>query len=84
MTRRVTIFTQVRLFRDGQQVFAGPVMPYDSSKQEDLRRLENIERIRLGSNLTPGQYVLQVVVQDAFVKGKYDTATQWMDFEIEP
>jgi hypothetical protein len=38
----------------------------------------------LGSNLTPGQYVLQVVVQDAFVKGKYDTATQWMDFEIEP
>jgi hypothetical protein len=40
--------------------------------------------MRLDSNLTPGQYVLQVVVKDAFVKGNYDTATQWTDFEIEP
>ena len=83
-TNRPQLFTQVRLFRDGQQVFAGPVMPYNSSKPEDPGRLVNIESVRLGSNLTPGQYVLQVVVKDALVKGKYDTATQWMDFEIEP
>ncbi len=84
-TSRPLIFTQVRLFRDGQQVFAGPVISYDSSKQPDLGRLVDIESVRLGSNLTPGQYVLQVVVKDdALVKDKYDTATQWMDFEIEP
>jgi len=84
-TSRPQLFTQVRLFRDGQQVFAGPVIPYDSSKQLDLGRLVDIESVRLGSNLTPGQYVLQVVVRDdALVKDKYDTATQWMDFEIEP
>jgi len=73
----------VRLFRDGRQVFAGPEMPYDSSNPEDRGRLVNIERLRLGSNLTPGDYVLQVVVTDALASDKYNTATQWIDFEIE-
>ena len=32
--------------------------------------------------MTPGEYVLQIIVTDALAKEKHRTATQWMDFEI--
>jgi len=38
----------------------------------------------LGSKITPGDYVLQVIVTDKLAKDKYQVATQAMDFEIEP
>jgi VWFA-related protein len=74
--------TQMRLFRDGQLVFTGKVMPLDTSKQADLKRITAGGLLRLGTDMTPGEYVLQVIVTDTLVKDKYRTATQWMDFEI--
>jgi hypothetical protein len=47
-----------------------------------MKRLGAGGRLRLGPDLTPGSYVLQVVVEDAKAKEKYRTATQWTDFEI--
>jgi hypothetical protein len=38
----------------------------------------------LGRNLAPGQYVLQVTVTDKLAPGKFSSATQSEDFEIEP
>jgi hypothetical protein len=38
--------------------------------------------IQLGTSLTPGEYVLQIVVSDLLGKEKNRIATQWMDFEI--
>lgn len=81
-TNRPQVTTQMRLFRDGQPVFTGRVLPLDASKQEDMKRLGAGGRLRLGPDLTPGSYVLQVVVEDAKAKEKYRTATQWIDFEI--
>ena len=34
--------------------------------------------------MTPGEYVLQVIVTDKLAKSKFKTVTQSMDFEIEP
>jgi len=79
---RPQLQTQVRLFRDGQPVFSGPVLNYDAGKQTDLKRLQAGGRLVLGTALQPGEYVLQVVVTDALAKEKYRTATQWIDFEI--
>ncbi|HVF50853.1 MAG TPA: VWA domain-containing protein, partial [Pyrinomonadaceae bacterium] len=76
------IQTQVRLFRDGQPVFTGPALPFDASKQPDMKRVLAGARMRLGPELTPGEYLLQVVVTDALAKEKERTATQWIDFEI--
>jgi VWFA-related protein len=81
-TARPRLTTQVRLFREGQQVFAGKELPFDAEKQADLKRLVAGGRLRLGTNLPPGEYVLQVLVTDTLAKEKYRTTSQWMDFEI--
>ena len=81
-TLRPQLQTQVRLFRDGQQVFGGRVQPLNLRNQSDLKRLVAGGILRLGSDMKPGDYILQVIVTDALAKDKYRTATQWIDFEI--
>ncbi|HEX8651928.1 MAG TPA: VWA domain-containing protein [Pyrinomonadaceae bacterium] len=81
-TSRPQLTTQVRLFRDGQPVFTGKELPFNADRQTDLKRLVAGGRLSLGTNLPPGEYVLQVIVRDALAKEKYRTASQWIDFEI--
>src|ERR1700754_1279355 len=73
---------QVRLFRDGQQIFAGKAAQLNFNNQKDLKRLAAGGVLRLGSDMRPGEYILQVIVTDFLAKEKYRTATQWIDFEI--
>jgi VWFA-related protein len=79
-TRRPQLQSQVRLFRDNQLAFAGKVVNLNG--KVDARRLVAFGRLRLGANLTPGEYVLQVVVTDTLAKEKNRLMTQWIDFEI--
>jgi hypothetical protein len=74
--------TQVRLFRDGRQVFEGKVQKLEMRNQADWQRLIASGRLLLGGDLIPGEYVLQVIVTDPLAREKYRTATQWIDFEI--
>ncbi|HEX9919368.1 MAG TPA: VWA domain-containing protein [Pyrinomonadaceae bacterium] len=74
--------TQMRIFRDGQPVFTGKVIPFDAGQQQSVKRLNAAGRLRLGAEFTPGQYALQVIVTDTLVNGARRTATQWIDFEI--
>nr|MBA3766664.1 hypothetical protein [Acidobacteriota bacterium] len=79
---RPQLETQVRLFRDGQPIFTGSPKPFDAGNQADFKRLIAGGAIQLGTDMTPGEYVLQIVVTDALSKGKHRTAAQWIDFEI--
>jgi len=81
-TGKPRLQTQLRLFRNGQQVFAGKETALDVNNQADLKRLEAAGAIQLGSELAPGEYQLQVVVTDPVAKEKYRVAAQWIDFEI--
>lgn len=85
-TGQPRLTTQVRLFKDGQLVFAGGVTPLDVTGQKDMKRLGAGGRLQVGTELAPGDYVLQVVVTDEVAKGKKQdgrgTATQWVDFEV--
>jgi hypothetical protein len=74
--------TQVRLFRNGQQIFSGEVKPLDTTNQPDLKRLAAGGAMQLGAEMQPGEYVLQVIVTDPLAKEKHRVATQWIDFEI--
>jgi hypothetical protein len=74
--------TQVRVFLDGKLVFTGTEIPFDLSKQPDLKRLQMAGAIQLGSAMVPGEYVIQVLVTDEVAKEKYRVASQWIDFEI--
>jgi VWFA-related protein len=80
-TGRPQLQTQLRIFRDGKQVYAGQPAPFDAAKQADMKNLHTGTRVKL-NGLAPGEYVLQVVVTDQLAPEKRRTATQWIDFEI--
>lgn len=77
---RVT--TQVRLFRGSTLIFSGKENSYNATMQTDLKRLMAGGQIQLGTDLVPGEYAMQIVVNDLLADQKHRTATQWMDFEI--
>lgn len=83
-TNRPQLQTQVRLFREGQLAYEGKLSAFDTTQQDDLKRLVAGGGIRLNRNATPGEYVLQVVVTDMLAKQSRRVATQWIDFEIVP
>jgi hypothetical protein len=74
--------TQVNLFHDGKPVFTGKQNPMKSTGQADMKRLLGGGILQLGTDLEPGDYVLQVIVTDALADNKHQTASQWMDFSI--
>lgn len=79
---RPRIQTQMRLFRDGKEVFKGRVQQVDASAKTDLKRITAGGAFQIGMDMLPGEYILQVIVTDPLAKEKYRTTTQWIDFEI--
>jgi hypothetical protein len=73
---------QMKLFRDGAEIFTGQETQYNPGQQTDMQRLVAGGAIRIGSDLTPGDYVIQVVVTDLLADKKHSVATQWMDFQV--
>jgi VWFA-related protein len=80
-TREPQLTTQIRLFRDGQQIYAGKELPYNAHGQLDLERLVAEGALQLGG-LQEGEYVLQITATDALAQGKDRTTTGWIDFEV--
>jgi VWFA-related protein len=81
-TMRPQLQTQIRVFRDGKQIFTGREQPFDATGQPDFRRVIAGGAFQLGTEMIPGEYILQVIVTDPLAKEKYRVATQWIDFEI--
>jgi len=81
-TKKPQIQAQVRLFRDGKQVYLGKAMQLDSTDQPDLKKIVAGGRLQLGTKMEPGDYVLQVIVTDGLARDKFKIATQAMDFEV--
>ena len=81
-TRKPQVEAQLRLFRDGKQVYAGKPMPLEAGDQPDMKHLLAGGRLQLGTKMQPGDYVLQVVVTDHLAKEKARIATSAMDFEV--
>ncbi|HEU4597492.1 MAG TPA: VWA domain-containing protein [Pyrinomonadaceae bacterium] len=81
-TARPRLRVQMRLFREGQPAFTGQVQSFDPGQQNGTRFFTTGNRLRLGSDLPPGEYVLQLLVTDELVKGRHATTSQWIDFEI--
>jgi VWFA-related protein len=80
-TGKPNLKIRVRVFRNGELVFTGNELTYDTSDQPDPKRLAAGGGIQLGTAMAPGEYVLQIIVTD-YAKEKPRVATQWMDFEI--
>ncbi|HEU4836208.1 MAG TPA: hypothetical protein VFS90_17390, partial [Pyrinomonadaceae bacterium] len=78
------LLTQVRVFRDGQPVFTGRAQRFPLNNPPDITRLSGASAIKLGADMVPGEYVLQVIVTDLLAGEKYATTTRWVDFKIVP
>jgi hypothetical protein len=70
------------LFLNGKAVFTGAAKPVNTTGQPDPARLFDAGVMQLGTDMQPGEYVLQVIVTDALADPKHRIATQWMDFEV--
>ena len=82
-TRRPQLETQIKLFRNGQQVYTGKVRDFTGAQIAESGQFVGGGAFQIGGELETGEYVLQVIVTDRLAKDdKYRTATQWIDFDI--
>jgi VWFA-related protein len=81
-TGQPQLTSQIILFRDGKPAFTGKEFPVGSPSQPDMKQLVAGGAIKIGTDLAPGEYVLQIIVKDALADEKHRAAHQWMDFEI--
>jgi len=75
---------RVRIFRDGKIFYEGKDTAVSSEGQTDLQHLKAAGALAIGAAMTPGDYVLQVVVTDTLAKQRQQTTTQFVEFEIVP
>jgi VWFA-related protein len=81
--KKPQLVVQTRLFREGQEVYAGTPSAMNADSQQNPQQLLGVGRVQFGQ-APPGDYVLQVIVTDKLAREKYRIAAQSMDFEIRP
>ena len=73
---------QTRLFREGKPIFEGTVQPVIPARSEDPATVAFNGALGLGTQMLPGDYVLQVTIIDNSAKQGRNTTTQFVTFEI--
>jgi hypothetical protein len=71
--------TQTIVLRDSVKVYSSDRLPVAATDYTDLKRINTGARLQLGPALTPGEYVVQIVVEDSVTKR---IATQVTQFEV--
>ncbi len=74
--------SQLFLFHDGKQVYAGKLQPLKGQKAPDGKSLFAAGQLQLGSKMEPGEYAMQIVVTDNLAQEKFRTVAQSIDFEL--
>ena len=78
-TRLPKLKTTTLVFRDGVKIYSSEPAVVAATGQADLQRIFTGARLQLGAALTPGEYALQIVVEDQITKS---STTQWTQFEV--
>ena len=74
--------SQLRVFRDGKLLYTGKYNHRLEINSQDPTRLVGGGMISLGSVLSPGEYLVQIVVTDENAGKKQLPVAQWVDFEV--
>jgi len=83
-TGQPSLTLQLNLYRGGKLISEGTPQPVQLEAQTDLTRISDYGYLRLKPNVEFGDYALQIIIKDLLAKGKNQTATQWIDFEVIP
>jgi len=78
-TKLPQLTTQTIVYRDSVKLYTSDRSPVMAADQTDLKRIATGARLQLGPALTPGEYVVQIVVEDHVSKR---TATQVTQFQV--
>jgi VWFA-related protein len=81
-SRRPNLTSKARLFRDGKLVFEGQSQQVPLEGQTDPKAVNLTASLSLGSQMSVGDYVLEIVITDNLAKEKRKTAVQFVQFEI--
>jgi hypothetical protein len=81
--QKPNLLAQMKIFRDGKQIFEGKNVPLELADQTDRQRLRAVNALSLGSEMQAGEYVLQIIITDNLAKQKRRLATQFVQFEIQ-
>ena len=80
--KQPNLSAKVRVFRDGKLILDGRETAVELNGQADLERIKASGALSLNKNMTPGDYVLQVIVTDSLAGAKRNLASQFIQFEI--
>jgi hypothetical protein len=80
--KKPSVSTKIRVFRDGQLVLDGKMLPLEMQGQTDMARLRSIGVVSFGKGTPPGEYILQVIAYDDLAKKNRKAVTQFVQFEI--
>jgi VWFA-related protein len=81
-TGKPQLKTQLRIYRDGKLMFVGDEETFSPLDQTDPKRLVGAGVVQMGTQMVPGEYVIQIVVTDLLSKQKENVTSQWIDFEV--
>jgi VWFA-related protein len=79
-TQQPRLTTQTVVLRDSVKIYSSDRVAVATAEQKDLKRISSGARLQLGPALTPGEYVVQIVVEDQVAK---TTTTQVTQFEVK-
>ena len=79
---RPQLTTQLRIYRDGREVYTGQATAFDGGQQQDMKRLLSGGELQFNQAAKPGAYTLQIIVTDTLAKESDRTNVQSIDFEI--
>jgi VWFA-related protein len=77
---RPNVETRIRVFREGQLILDGQPKPFDAPGQIDAKSVRFFGGLAIGSQMEPGDYILQIIVLDK--NRKEQIATQFVQFEV--
>ena len=77
--------SHITVFRDGKPIFEGkPQKAIDVSPKPRPGAADLMGSLLLGTEMTPGDYVLQITVTDKAADSKHNSASQFVQFEVVP
>lgn len=82
-SKKPNLGSQMRLFKDGVPVFQGEILPVSLNHQTDMKAINFLTSLSLGTSMSPGDYVVEIAITDNLAKGKYKAVSQYIQFEVQ-
>jgi hypothetical protein len=76
------LVSQIRLFRGDKELFTGNMQRVVIANQSNHEGIVAMGNLRLGKELPPGEYFMQLIVTDKSAPPDKQSSDEWIDFEI--